>query len=308
LSDTRRQSPRNAATLNTDAEGLAAPLPPLLVAAERLAALVGLGVHGRRKAGMGETFWQFRRYGEGDPAAMIDWRQSAKSQHVFVREREWESAQAAWFWRDASPGMRFASDRALETKFDRANLLALALAALLARGGERVALLGEDRAPSSGRIAVKNMAHGLAENLKEGALPPDVPRGKNAQLVWFSDFLSPLSEIEAALHRLASAGIQCHLVHVVDPAEQDFPFAGRTRFEWQGISQSEIFGRAENIREDYRRRFRAHGEAVNAKARRLGFTYLAHRTDKRPQTALAALYANVGGARADWNVAQAAMR
>lgn len=309
MNETPRQSynSRNAAALRTDAEALAAPLPPLLVAAERLAALVGLGVHGRRKAGMGETFWQFRRYAEGDPAATIDWRQSAKSQHVFVREREWESAQAVWFWRDGSSGMRFSSGHGLETKCERANLLALALATLLVRGGERIALLGEDRLPTSGRIAIRNMARGLAESVRDEALPPEVPRGRNAELVWLSDFLSPLSEIESTLHRLASGRMTGHLVHVIDPAEQDFPFVGRTRFEWEGI-QNEIFGRAENIRENYQRRFRAHVEAVSAKARRLGFSYLAHRTDSRPQTALAALYANVGGVRADRNAAQAAMR
>ncbi len=48
--------------LRQRAEALAATLPPLLVAAERVAATVAQGVHGRRRAGMGESFWQFRRY------------------------------------------------------------------------------------------------------------------------------------------------------------------------------------------------------------------------------------------------------
>src|SRR5258706_14680868 len=91
-----------------EAESLAAALPPLLVEAERLASSIWLGVHGRRKAGMGETFWQFRRYRVEDPATAIDWRQSAKSQHLFVRERGWEAAETVWFWRDASVGMRYA--------------------------------------------------------------------------------------------------------------------------------------------------------------------------------------------------------
>ena len=69
-----------------EAERLGAALPPLLVEAERLTSGVWLGVHGRRKAGMGETFWQFRRYRVEDPATSVDWRQSAKSQHLFVRE------------------------------------------------------------------------------------------------------------------------------------------------------------------------------------------------------------------------------
>jgi len=290
---------RNRIPLGEQAESLAAALPPLLVAAERLASAVSLGVHGRRKAGMGETFWQFRRYSHEDPSALIDWRQSAKSQHLFVREREWEAAEAVWFWRDGSPGMRFSSDRQLTTKIERANLLALSLASLLVRGGERIALLGDGHAPAAGRAPLRRIAHELVDLApSETALPPDAPVSRNAQLVWLSDFLSPMGDIEAALRRLARMGLTGHLVHIVDPAEDDFPFAGRTRFESVVKSESQIFGRAESVRSSYRARFRAHGEAVSAIARRLSWSYVAHRTDKRPEIALIALYADIGGADA----------
>ena len=146
--------------LREQAETIAAALPPLLVAAERLASAVSLGVHGRRKAGIGETFWQFRRYQTEDPTTAIDWRQSAKSQYLFVREREWEAAEAVWLWRDGGPTMRFASGGM--TKIDRASLLAMALGSLLIRGGERIGLLGDGRAPSSSRVALSRIAHELS--------------------------------------------------------------------------------------------------------------------------------------------------
>lgn len=278
------------------AEALAASLPPLLVAAERLASSVSLGVHGRRKAGMGETFWQFRRYQSEDPATIIDWRQSAKSQHLFVREREWEAAEAVWFWRDGSPGMRFKSEWAEASKIDRATVLTLALAALLVRGGERIALLGDGHGPGMGRPPLRRIAHELIDFApSDAALPPDAHVTKNAQFVWFSDFLSPLAEIETAMKRLARAGLSGHLVHIIDPAEEDFPFTGRTRFEAAGLRESEILGRAEGARASYQARFSAHCEALRTSARRLGWSYLAHRTDKRPETALVALYADLGG-------------
>ena len=142
--------------MREQAETIAAALPPLLVAAERLASAVNLGVHGRRKAGIGETFWQFRRYQSEDPTTAIDWRQSAKSQHLFVREREWEAAEAVWLWRDGGPTMRFASTPGAMTKIDRASVLALAVASLLIRGGERIALLGDGdgRGPSASCAAL----------------------------------------------------------------------------------------------------------------------------------------------------------
>ncbi|HEY1631672.1 MAG TPA: DUF58 domain-containing protein [Rhizomicrobium sp.] len=281
--------------IREQAEALGAALPPLLVAAERLASSVSLGVHGRRKAGMGETFWQFRRYAPEDARAAIDWRQSAKSQHLYVREREWEAAEAVWFWRDGSAGMRFQSKDV--SKLDRATLLALALAGLLVRGGERIALLGDGRGPSTGRAALRRIAYELADVApSDAALPPDAPMTKNSQFVWLSDFLSPMGEIEKSLRRLSHAGLTGHLVHVVDPAEEDFPFTGRTRFESATGDASEVFGRAETVQAGYRDRFRAHGETLSALARKLGWHYMMHRTDKSPQLALVALYMDMGGA------------
>src|ERR1044071_6317373 len=136
-----------AATLQHRAEQIAGRLPPLLVAAERVAATVAQGVHGRRRVGQGETFWQFRQYEPGDSAQRIDWRESAKSQRLYVRETEWEAAQSVWLWRDASPSMDYASSGALPTKRSRADLLLVALAALLVRGGERASMLGTGMPP-----------------------------------------------------------------------------------------------------------------------------------------------------------------
>jgi uncharacterized protein (DUF58 family) len=283
-------------SIQEQAEHLATALPPLLVDAERLAASVSLGVHGRRKAGMGESFWQFRRYAPEDAAAAIDWRQSAKSQHLFVREREWEAAQSVWFWRDGSPTMRFKSPFAPVTKIDRATVLALALASLLARGGERVGILGTTHSAVSGRNSLRRVAHQMI-NAPPGqpALPPKWRISGKAQVVWFSDFLAPHDEIESSIRRLASAELSGQLVHIVDPAEEDFPFEGRTRFEALTGHDHEIFGRAESVQGAYSARFKAHSEAVALLARRFGWSYLAHRTDKRPELALIALYTAIGG-------------
>ncbi len=288
-------SPAAKENLPYEAEALGAGLPPLLVDAERLASAVSLGVHGRRKAGMGESFWQFRRYRPEDSSAAIDWRQSGKSQNLFVREREWEAAQSVWFWCDASPGMRFASAKV--TKAARARLLGLALASLLVRGGERVALYGEGHAPASSRAALRRIGHALVETPpSRDALPPDSAVSKNAQFVWFSDFLSPLSEIETALRRLSRSAVTGQLVHIIDPAEEDFPYSGRMRFEDFNGLMNETIGRAETVAGAYRTRFKAHAQTVGAMARKLGWSYIAHRTDKPPQTALIALYADMSGA------------
>lgn len=281
------------APLQHEADGLGAGLPPLMVAAEHLAASVSLGVHGRRKVGMGESFWQFRRYAATDAMSRIDWRQSAKSQHLFVREREWEAAQTVWFWRDGGAGMDFKSGAV--TKRARADLLLLALASLLVRGGERVGLMGAAFRPAASRLAITRIGHALLDGAAKSAeadAPPHTPIARGAQLVWLGDFLSP--DAEDQIRRLSQAGAIGHLLRIVDPAEEDFPYNGRARFESHGRREDILFGRAESVGDAYRKRFAAHGEAIARLAASLGWTATTHRTDHAPLKALMALHAAIG--------------
>ena len=286
-----------SASLRDRAEQAASVLPPLLVAAERVAVTVAQGVHGRRRVGQGETFWQFRQYAPGDAAARIDWRESAKSQRLYVRETEWEAAQSVWLWRDASASMSYTSAAYLPgagwpTKRDRAELLLLAVASLLVRGGERLTLLGSGITPMSGRIALTRLAEMIGRERPEPAsLPGFEPLPRFAQLVLIGDFLSPLDTINTALARFAGAGIKAHLLQVVDPAEEDLPFDGRVRFEGVEERDQVVIGRVESIREDYAEQFRRHRDGLAAIASAFGWSFSFHRTDHPPHLALLALYA-----------------
>jgi uncharacterized protein (DUF58 family) len=286
-----------SATLQHEAEALGATLPPLLVEADHLAASVSLGVHGRRRTGTGESFWQFRRYRAPDAVTAIDWRQSARSQHLFVREREWEAAQTVWLWRDGGPGMDFASAKNGATKKARAELLLLALASLLVRGGERVGYWAGGDPAAASKLSLSRIARRLLAASPVAATPPPAPVLRGAGLVWFGDFLDPATQ--EAMTRISRAGVTGHLVRIVDPAEEEFPYHGRTRFEMPAArgkaQESEIFGRAESLQAAYRARFAAHGEALAAAASRLGWSATVHRTDHAPQSALISLYAAIGG-------------
>ena len=286
------------ASLRDRAEQAAAVLPPLLVAAERVATTVAQGVHGRRRVGQGETFWQFRQYEPGDAAIRIDWRESAKSQRLYVRETEWEAAQSVWLWRDASSSMDYSSasyvaDAAWPTKRDRAELILVALASLLVRGGERLTLLGSRVAPMSGRIAlgrlVQLVEHGSAAGA--GGLPEFEPLPRAGQLVLIGDFLAPLEAIHAAVAQFAAGGLKGHLLQIVDPAEEELPFAGRVRFEGVEERDELVISRVETVRDDYRQRFQRHRDGLAAIARAVGWTIGHHRTDRPPHLALLALHA-----------------
>jgi len=227
---------RHAAAEARRAENLGARLPPLLVAAERVAATVAQGVHGRRRVGQGDSFWQFRPYIEGDAFARIDWWQSAKSgrpapEGWVVRETEWEAAQTVCLWRDTSASMRWRSRMASVEKRDRAALLLLALASLLLRGGERVTMIAPEARPISGRVGLDRLAETLANAANDDAgLPPLVSLPRHARAVLFGDFLSPLPEIQAAIGRLSAIPVSGHILQILDPAEADLPYSGRIRF------------------------------------------------------------------------------
>jgi len=297
-----RASPAPVA-LRHRAEQAAAVLPPLLVAAERVAVTVAQGVHGRRRVGQGETFWQFRQYEPGDAAARIDWRESAKSQRLYVRETEWEAAQTVWLWRDASASMEYSSaeyvsDGSWPTKRDRAELLLVALASLLIRGGERLSLMGSGIPPMSGRIALSRVAELIGRPSSEGeSLPVFEPLPRAAQLVLIGDSLSPLDVVNAAVARFAASGLKGHLLQIVDPAEEELPFDGRVRFEGVEERDQVVISRVESIRSGYSERFQSHRDGLAAIAAALGWSFGTHRTDRPPHLALLALYAALSADR-----------
>jgi uncharacterized protein (DUF58 family) len=289
--------------LREQAEALTEAMPPLVTEAEHVASTIAQGVHGRRRTGMGETFWQYRRYREGDTASSVDWRHSARSSHLFVRETEREAAESIWIWRDGSASMDYASDFAPCSKKDRATVLALALSSLLVQGGESVAALGHGFAPTPGRAALRRMAHALIDNTdgeneeaKSGSLPPSARIPRYAQVVLISDFLSPADEIIQRMKAYAADGIRGHMIQVLDPAEEDLPFSGRTEFEGVEEDLRLMVGRAQNLREAYHQRLDIHRNRIIEMARRVDFTFATHRTDRGPQTALLALYSALSGA------------
>ena len=281
-------------TLNRSLE-LAGTLPALMVAADRVAATVIQGVHGRRRVGQGDAFWQYRPYRDGDSASQIDWRQSARSRNLFVRETEWEAAASVWLWRDGSPSMQYASLRGLDTKAVRAEVITLALASLLTDAAERVAVLGTGMRPITGRVAVRRVAETLFDETRDGtptppSLPPMVPLPAHGTVVLVSDWLDPLEKIEDIIRYYASVGVRGHLVQVLDPAEEDLPFDGHVKFEGLESEGQHTIRRVETVRTAYGARLAAQREGLQRLARPANWTVHLHRTDRPAQTVLLSLY------------------
>jgi uncharacterized protein (DUF58 family) len=188
--------------------------------------------------------------------------------------------------------MNWHSTPELPLKGARADVLLLALAALLLRAGERVALLGGDLPPSASRASLERMALEL-DGLTRESLPPALPLPRHGQLVLFGDFLSPLPEIEAALRPHAERGVKGHVLLVADPAEESLPFLGRVRFEGLEAEGELLLSRVESVHDAYVERYQLHRESLAALVRSLGWTIAQSRTDSPAEPGLLALYRQI---------------
>ncbi|MEE9375047.1 MAG: DUF58 domain-containing protein [Rhizobiaceae bacterium] len=279
------------------ARARAALIPDLMIEAQRIANSITSGWHGRRKRGVGDTFWQFRPYDQGESMARIDWRRSARDESaIFVRDQEWEAAHTVWVWADQSASMLYKSETVKVSKQSRAMVLALALIDILSKSGERVGWPGVTNALSNRnaaeRIATELMVTKTEESL---AFPPLGQLRNRSELVMISDFLEPIEVTIGEIDRVARQGVHGTLVHIIDPAEEHFPFSGRTEFFDPETGRKSTFGRVEKIATEYQTIFKARQDTLAQHCKRLGWNYVVHHTDKLASVALVELHMRLSG-------------
>jgi uncharacterized protein (DUF58 family) len=286
----------SALALEGASQDLVGKLPSLLLEARRVAATVAQGTHGRRRAGPGETFWQYRNFEVGDSAALIDWRRSAGSSHLFVREREWEAAHTVWIWIDLSSSMYFCSRLSRTSKAERAVVLALALASLLSDAGERVGIPGfmEPKARhNTAGIMMETLARSIS-SLK--GLPDANSRlSRHSEMVIFSDFLEPEPTLAAVFSGLAREAVRGHVLQILDPAEESLPYQGRVEFFDEENGTRYVAERAETLRTAYQQKLTAHKDAIATHTAALGWTPFLHHTDRPAVEALLPLHMHLSG-------------
>lgn len=278
----------------TRARQRAVLMPDCMVEARRIANTVIAGWHGRRKRGIGENFWQFRPYAEGESFARIDWRRSARDDHTYIRDREWEAAHTVWLWADMSPSMMYKSTLGMVSKESRALVLMLALAEILARSGERIGCPGVME-PVAARNAAERLATAIIHAPLSDGLPDTTMIRGTSDIVLIGDFLDDADRIMEKIAPLARRGLRGHVVEIADPAEETFPYAGRTEFTDPETGEKLVSGRAEGLRDDYRRAYLARRENLGEQLRRLGWSFVHHGTDRLASEALVAVHMYLSG-------------
>lgn len=280
-----------------ESRSLAASLPRLMLEARKIANNVTHGLHGRRRAGAGENFWQYRRFVSGEPAQNVDWRRSARDDHLYVRELEWEAAHTVWLWPDRSLSMAFASKGARDSKLERGLIVAFALADLLVAGGERVGIPGLMNPTSSNNVIDKMAQAILHDASTRSSLPPSFVPSSRAEIVVLSDFWSPVGEIRQMLAGLSASGAHGTLVQIVDPAEESFPYAGRVEFVEPEGGGAITAGRAEKWASDYVALVAAHRDAIRAETSKLDWLFSTHTTSRSAAELLLFLHAGMTTAK-----------
>lgn len=294
--------------LLAEAASLAADLPDLAVQARDLATALVVGQHGRRRPGPGEAFWQYRPFVPGESAGLIDWRRSARDDHLYVRELEWEAAHSVWFWVDTSLSMAFSSGalssgafssgafssgRDRRSKRSVAMILALATADCLARGGERVGVPGLLPA-ATGRGRPRRVGEALV-SAAPAALPPNTGIKRHSDVVIVGDFLDERSQLIAQLEKLAETGARAHLIQVLDPIEETFPYQGRTEFVDPESGARYVLGRADSLQQAYQDELARLRDALKDICRRLNWSFFIHRTDVSSLAVLGPLMGRLAG-------------
>src|ERR1700748_998041 len=238
------------------------------------------GLHGRRRAGAGESFWQYRRFNSGEPSQNVDWRRSARDDHLYVREQEWEAAHTVWLWPHRSPSMAFASKQARDSKLERTLIVTFALAELLVAGGERVGIPGL-MSPTASRSVIDKTAQAmLHDEANPLSLPPSFVPSALAEIVVLSDFWSPIAEIKGMLAGLSASGAHGGLVQIVDPAAESFPYSGRVEFVEPEGGGTITAGRAERWAGDYVARGALHRDEMRAETDKLDWLFSTHTTSR----------------------------
>lgn len=278
--------------IKEQAQDIAATLPSLVLSAQRVADIVAQGIHGRHRAGSGEEFWQYRQYQQGDAARSIDWRRSAKSEPVYIKQREWEIPQTVWLWCDHSLSMRFSSDIAWPEKMYRAEILLLALVILLTKAGERVGLVGSELTPSSARSIINLMAAHLItqRSVTSDSIPNIDALSSNSRLVMISDFFLPTNILHQNILNFAKRKGEGCLLQILDPAEEDFDLQGRILFQGLEDNQKILIEKTQSIRTIYQQRLLAHRLELENTCRSLGWSFLHAHTHKPAVATLIALY------------------
>jgi len=245
-------------------------------------------MHNRNKDGVGDNFWQFRKYEYGDPAHLIDWKKTAKSNETFIQEKELQTLQNFVIWRDTSKSMNFRSTEKIDTKLYRANLFTLALTIILSKSGENIILNGLKSKILKGSNAVNFVSNQINEKIIDSykSSPNTNEIKNNSDVILIGDFLNNINETVKTVKELSNRGINGIIIQILDPAERFFPYKGRINFNGLEGEQNVLIGKAESVRNDYKKAIKIHIDKLEKLTTSYSWKYFLDTSDQEASISL----------------------
>lgn len=278
-------------------------LPALMLKSERIANNILHGEHGKRRAGAGDEFWQFREYHQSDRPSDIDWRQSAKGDHVYTKQKEWHVTRKIFFWCAGGETMNFSSDKAILKKQESAQILCLSLALLFHKSHEQIGIYGQTRTGRSEKALESIAQHLFTRNSTNEELPKthSLTHPQHAIFIGVGDFLSPIEDIERHFAELGKQTQNALIIQTIDLAELELSYTGRVRFNKTNIdaTNSAVINNVKSVREAYKQRINAHIASVKSLCAENNWHYVLHRTDQDITDTLKSIWeaVDIGGVR-----------
>ncbi len=264
----------------------------LEVRARRIMEGLVAGLHKSPFQGFSVEFAEHREYSPGDDIRHIDWRVFGRTDRHYVRTYEQETNFDCYLVVDCSESMQFIADNGALSKFEYAQMVAIAVGWLVVRQRDSAGLAVFDRSvtdmvpPSNAPAHV----HRLVEVL--GSVRTDQPSGIGASLheltrrlsrrsVVFvlSDLFEEHEALRLGLKNLRHAGHDVSLLQIVDDAEADFPFDQPTLFRgMESTADHAVDPRL--LAKAYREEFEAHQRQLQSTCQRLGIDHTLARSSE----------------------------
>ena len=246
------------------------------------------GLHRSARKGLSLDFAEHRQYQPGDDLRRIDWKAYARTDRFYVKEYEADTNAGVLFALDVTGSMDYGSGAV--NKFAYARMLVAALAWLTHRQGDRVGIatfaeeLVEMVPPSTRHLQLLFAVLGRATPKGEGRLPLAIDRvadvaSRPGIVILVTDCYGEPEAIGRSVNTLRARGHDVLVFHLLDPAEEAFPFEAPTVFE-DGESGLRMPLRPDEVKARYQRMFTAHRADLEGRFAAAGVDYIPILTDQ----------------------------
>ena len=261
------------------------------------------GVHRSPFHGFSVEFAEHREYVPGDDLRYLDWKVFGRTDKYHLKQFEEETNLVAYLLLDTSESMRYRSPAAEWSKLEYARTAAAALAYLILHQQDSAGLVTFDDEIRASVRALSNPSH-IKQLLQ--VMEQSQPRRKTATgpifhelaerlkkrgiVVVLSDLFDDVPAMLAGLAHLRHRRHEVIVLHVLDPAELDFPFQQPTLFQGlEQLPQAMVEPRA--LRAAYLEEFGKFLRAVKMGCRMHRIDYVLLRTDQSLEVVLSSYLA-----------------